>query len=163
MLTLAFDRGALGDTTGASGCLVPRDQGTLVTAISYATSKWAQLRDLERDDVILRTSVGRLGDSRFADLDDAALTEQVLTDLDQILGMSAPPTEVRVGRWMRSFPQYAPGHLDRIALAQAEVANGPIRIAGMALGGVGIPACIRSAEDAVASLGLTWPTRRSLA
>jgi oxygen-dependent protoporphyrinogen oxidase len=162
MLTMAFDRGTLGDTTGASGCLVPRDQGTLVTAVSYATSKWAQLRDPERDDVILRTSVGRTGDVRFWDLDDDALTERVLTDLDRIIGLSGAPTEVRIGRWMRSFPQYAPGHLERIAAAEASLADGPIRLAGMALRGVGIPACIRSAEDAVAGLGVAWPTRRSL-
>jgi hypothetical protein len=33
----------------------------------------------------------------------------------------------------------------------------------MGLRGVGIPACIRSAELAVASLGIAWPTRRGLA
>jgi oxygen-dependent protoporphyrinogen oxidase len=162
MLTMAFDRSSLGDTTGASGCLVPRGEGTLVTAISYATSKWAQLRDVERDDVILRTSVGRAGDVRFQDLDDDALTERVLGDLDQVIGVSGAPTDLRIGRWLRSFPQYAPGHLDRIDAARASLASGPIRVAGMALRGVGIPACIRSAEDAVASLGVTWPTRRGL-
>jgi oxygen-dependent protoporphyrinogen oxidase len=162
MLTMAFDRGAVGDTTGASGCLVPRDQGTLVTAVSYATSKWAHLRDPERGDVILRTSMGRSGDLRFSDLDDDALTERALTDLDRILGVTAAPTEVRIGRWMRSFPHYAPGHLDRIAAAQGALDATPLRIAGMAVRGVGIPACIRSGEEAVASLGVTWPTRRSL-
>ncbi|WP_426571235.1 protoporphyrinogen oxidase [Aquihabitans sp. McL0605] len=162
MLTMAFDGESIGDTAGASGCLVPRGEGTLVTAISYATSKWAQLRDPERGDVILRTSVGRTGDLRFADLDDAALTERVLADLDQIVGVSAAPTEVRIGRWDRSFPQYAPGHLDRIAAVQQELAATPIALAGMAVNGVGIPACVRSAEDAVARLGVTWPTRRSL-
>lgn len=163
MLTMAFDRAALGDTTGASGCLVPRGQGMLVTAVSYATSKWAQLRDPERDDVIVRTSVGRSGDTRFQDVDDDALTERVLGDLDQVVGVHGAPTEVRIGRWLRSFPQYAPGHLDRIDAVQASLADGPVRVAGMALRGVGIPACIRSAEEAVAALGVTWPTRRSLA
>jgi oxygen-dependent protoporphyrinogen oxidase len=163
MLTMAFAGTDLGDTSGASGCLVPRDQGTLVTAISYATSKWAQLRDPERDDVILRTSVGRSGDTRFTDLDDAALTEQVLADLDRIIGVTGAPAEVRLGRWMRSFPQYAPGHVDRMAKAETALADSPVRIAGMAVRGVGIPACVRSAEEAVASLGVTWPTRRSLA
>lgn len=163
MATMAFDRGTIGDTTGASGCLVPRDQGTLVTAVSYATSKWAQLRDPVRDDVILRTSVGRAGDLRFSELDDAELTERILADLDQIIGLTGAPTEVRLGRWMRSFPQYAPGHLDRIAAVEASLAGGPVRIAGMAVRGVGIPACIRSAEDAAAGLGVSWPTRRSLA
>jgi oxygen-dependent protoporphyrinogen oxidase len=162
MATMAFDRGTIGETTGASGCLVPRDQGTLVTAISYATSKWAQLRDPVRDDVILRTSVGRTGDVRFSELDDAELTERILADLDRIIGLTGAPTEVRLGRWMRSFPQYAPGHLDRIDALEASLVDRPVRVAGMTVRGVGIPACIRSAELAVASLGVTWPTRRDL-
>lgn len=162
MLTMAFDRASLGDTTGFSGCLVPRDQGLFVTAVSYATSKWAQLRDPERDDVILRTSVGRTGDVRFSDLDDAVLTERVVADLDRIVGVSGDPTAVRIGRWERSLPQYAPGHLDRVAALEASLADGPLRLAGMYLRGVGIPACVRSAEEVVADLGVTWPTRRDL-
>lgn len=162
MITMAFDRAAIGDTSGASGCLVPRDQDTLVTAVSYATSKWAQLRDPERDDVILRASVGRTGDLRYLDLDDADLQDQVLADLDHIIGITAGPTEVRIGRWDRSLPQYAPGHLDRIDAVEQELAATPISVAGMCLRGVGIPACVRSAEEAVAALGVTWPTRRSL-
>lgn len=162
MLTMAFDRADIGDTAGASGCLVPRDQGTLVTATSYATSKWAQLQDPERDDVILRTSVGRTGDARYHDLDDAALTERVLADLDRIVGVTGAPTETRIGRWERSLPQYAPGHLDRVDAVEAELAGTPIVLAGMFLRGVGVPACVRSAEEAVRVLGVTWPTRRSL-
>ena len=162
MLTLAFEGSDLGDTTGASGCLVPRSQGTLVTAVSFATSKWAQLRDPARGDVILRTSVGRVGDLRFGDLDDAVLTERVLADLDRIIGVSGAPSEVRIGRWMRALPQYAVGHLDRMDAVDAVLADGPVQVAGMALRGVGIPACVRSAEDAVARLGVSWPTRRGL-
>lgn len=163
MLTLAFDRGDLGDTTGASGCLIPTDQGAMATAISYATSKWAQLRDPDGDDVILRVSAGRFGDDRHLDLDDTALTASVLADLDRVLGVGGDPTEVRVSRWPRSFPQYAPGHLDRTAAVGAALADTSVRVAGMALRGVGIPACVRSGEEAAAGLGATWPTRRSLA
>ncbi len=163
MLTLAFDQGGLTPDPAMSGCLVPRDQGLLVTAISYATSKWAQLQDPTKEDVILRVSAGRFGDDRQLDLDDADLTEQVLTDLDRIIGVKAAPTEVRVGRWPRSFPQYAPGHLDRIAALEASLADLPIVLAGAALRGVGVPACIHTGEQAAARLGATWPTRRSLA
>ncbi|MFN8018391.1 MAG: protoporphyrinogen oxidase [Acidimicrobiales bacterium] len=163
MATLAFDRRDLGEVGGASGCLVPRDQGTFISAISFATSKWAQLRDPARDDVILRVSAGRIGDERQRDLDDADLLEAVLRDLDAVVGATGAPTEVRIGRWQRSLPQYAPGHLERIAEAEADLAGTGIVLAGMFLRGVGIPACVQSAEQAAASLGATWPTRRSLA
>ncbi|HEX2575503.1 MAG TPA: FAD-dependent oxidoreductase, partial [Aquihabitans sp.] len=156
------DEGVVATEPGVSGCLVPRDQGLLVTAVSYATSKWAQLRDPERDDALLRVSAGRAGDDRHLDLDDADLTDQVLDDLDRIVGLGAAPTEARVGRWPRSFPQYAPGHLDRVASAEASLEGTPIALAGAALRGVGVPACIRSGEEAAARLGATWPTRRSI-
>jgi oxygen-dependent protoporphyrinogen oxidase len=163
MVTMAFDRADLGDVEDRSGCLVPRDQGLLVTATSYGTSKWAQWRDPARDDVILRTSVGRTGDLRFQAMDDAELAAAVVADLDQILGVSGEPSEVRIGRWERSLPQYAPGHLERVDAAESELAPTAVRVAGMGLRGVGIPACVRSAELAVASLGVSWPTRRGLA
>lgn len=162
MLTLAFAHGDVGDVAGFSGCLVPRDQGTLVTAVSYATSKWAQLRDPVADDVVLRASVGRLGDPRYRDLDDRTIFDAVLEDLDRIVGVHGAPTDRRVVRYDDSFPQYAPGHLSRIDAADAELAPTPVRVAGMAQRGVGLPACIRSAEEAVADLGVSWPTRRGL-
>jgi oxygen-dependent protoporphyrinogen oxidase len=163
MVTLAYDRAAFPTLDESiSGCLVPKGEGRLVTALSYASHKWAQLRDPERDDVLLRVSVGKAGDRRFEDLDDDALLARVLDDLAAITGLRGAPTAVRIGRWDRAFPQYAPGHLDRVAAAEAALAPTRVRVAGMALRGVGIPACVRSAEEAVADLGGTWPTRRSL-
>jgi oxygen-dependent protoporphyrinogen oxidase len=171
MVTLAFDRPALAGAAlpeGISGCLVPRDQGTLLTAVSYGSAKWAQWRHPERDDVVLRASAGRTGDHRHLDLDDADLVARVVADLDRVVGVAADPTAVRVGRWERSFPQYAPGHLDRIDAVEADLAavsrraGGGLVLAGAALRGVGIPACIRSGELAAEVLGATWPTRRSL-
>ncbi|MCU1499489.1 MAG: hemG, partial [Acidimicrobiales bacterium] len=44
MATFSFEADALLGDVSPSGCLVPRDQGLLLTAISFATSKWAQLR-----------------------------------------------------------------------------------------------------------------------
>ena len=164
MITLAFDRGSLADDLpeGTSGTLVPRDQGLLVTAVSSATNKWAQLRDPERDDTILRVSVGRTGDTRHLDLDDPDLIASALDDLDRLYGVIGGPTDVRVVRCPDAFPQYTPGHLDRIDAVDRSLEPTPVRVAGMSLRGVGIPACVRSGEEAAASLGASWPTRRSL-
>lgn len=166
MITFAFDRGSVVGDLDASGCLVPRDQGTLMTAVSYGTSKWAQWQDPERDDVILRASAGRVGDDRQLQLDDAALTEAMLGDLDRVLGLRGGPSETRVGRWARSLPQYAPGHLERVAAIEADLAalpGHPVVVAGAAYRGVGVPACVRTGEEAAAALGATWPTRADLA
>ena len=65
-------------------------------------------------------------------------------------------------RWFEGLPQYAPGHLDRMAELRTSLAHRPIALAGAFLGGVGVPACIRSGELAAAQLGATWRTRREL-
>lgn len=170
MVAFAFDSAALSGGEGlpaeVSGCLVPRDQGMLVSAVSYGTSKWPQWRSPERDDVILRVSSGRVGDDRHLAMDDDELVAGMLEDLDRVVGVGGAPTDVRVGRWPRSFPQYAPGHLSRLAeieadLHQASDRHGGVVLAGAALRGVGVPACIRSGEDAAAGLSATWPTRRA--
>jgi oxygen-dependent protoporphyrinogen oxidase len=55
-----------------------------------------------------------------------------------------------VTRWHRSFPQYRPGHLDRVAAIDAELAAATptLVVAGAALRGLGVPACIRQGADA---------------
>ncbi|HEY7175485.1 MAG TPA: FAD-dependent oxidoreductase, partial [Micromonosporaceae bacterium] len=50
-----------------------------------------------------------------------------------------------------ALPQYAPGHLDRVASARAALPP-TIALAGAAYDGVGIPACIRSGQRAAAQL-----------
>jgi oxygen-dependent protoporphyrinogen oxidase len=49
------------------------------------------------------------------------------------------------------LPQYAVGHLDRVARIRAAVADVPgLAICGAAFDGIGVPACIASAQAAVA-------------
>ncbi len=160
LVTLAVRPGEVDLDPGSSGFLVPRDQGTLITACTAASAKWAHLAPEQGDGtVLLRASAGRHGDGRAADLDDGDLVEAVLADLGRTAGLRGEPTEVRITRWDRSFPQYAPGHAQRMATAQADLdARLPgVAVAGTAVQGVGIPACIASgraaAERASAAAG----------
>ncbi|MCU1353842.1 MAG: Protoporphyrinogen oxidase [Acidimicrobiales bacterium] len=150
LVTLAFDRTDVAHPLDGSGMLVPRSEGRLLTACSFATSKWAHLRDPARDDVILRASAGRHGDDRHLDLDDDDLVARLLEDLDATAGLRGAPSEVRVSRWPGSFPQYAPGHLDLVAEAEAALAAVTPRVvlAGASYRGLGVPACIRQGTEA---------------
>ena len=69
----------------------------------------------------------------------------MLQDLDIQLGLTAAPTAVRISRWPQSFPQYAPGHLDRMdELDRSLALDAPgVGVAGAAVRGLGLPACIR--------------------
>src|SRR3546814_2260132 len=56
-------------------------------------------------------------------------------------------------RWGGGLPQYAVGHLDRVARIRASVASVPgLAVCGAAYDGIGIPAVIASAMRAVADL-----------
>src|SRR5262249_44281307 len=85
--------------------------------------------------------------------DDADLAALAVTDLAALLARPVQPAAVTVVRWGGSLPQYDVGHLDRVARIRAAVAAVP-RLAGCGavLDGVGIPACIATAERAAAEI-----------
>ncbi|MEO1062864.1 MAG: protoporphyrinogen oxidase [Actinomycetota bacterium] len=130
----------------ASGLLFPRVDGNLVTAVSFGSTKWPHWADGHR---ILRVSVGRMGDDRGLELDDDALVAAVLDELDASLGLRGAPLEHRVVRWIRAFPQYEPGHADRVTSIRRELAHAlpGVEVAGAAFEGLGIPACVRQGGE----------------
>lgn len=148
MVLFAYDVSSMTRPLDASGFLVPRTEGLLMTAASWASSKWSHLAALGR--VLLRVSAGRHNDERAMQLDDDSLVARLREDLATTMGVRGEPTQSRVIRWPGSFPQFPPGHGARIADALADVRkNAPwIGLAGAALTGVGIPACIGSGRDA---------------
>lgn len=156
LVTMAFDEGDVTRPLDASGYLVPRPNGLTMTACTWVDRKWPHLRRPGR--VLMRVSAGRV-DNGDAELDDHTLVRRVLADLGTTMGLRAEPTDLRLDRWPSSFPQYAPGHLDRIVGAHAELtARLPrVALAGAALAGVGIPACIGSGQRAAVVAGALPP------
>jgi oxygen-dependent protoporphyrinogen oxidase len=156
LVSLAVPRDRIERDLDGSGFLVPRVEGRTITACSWTSSKWPHLAG--PGTVWLRASVGRDGDDAALALDDAALVDRVVADLRATMALSGEPVEVRVSRWQASFPQYRPGHLDRVDAMQADLAAGArgVAVAGAALRGLGIPACIRqgaaAARDVLAAL-----------
>ena len=149
LATFAYANGATDRPLDASGFLVPRPEGLLMTACSWASSKWAHLAAPGR--FLLRVSAGRYGDERAMGMSDDAVVAQLRDELGLVMGVRGEPQEVAVHRWPRAFPQYAPGHLTRMAEVQAALpAN--VALAGAVLGGVGIPACIGTGRAAATKL-----------
>ena len=92
-----------------------------------------------------KDTVGRYGEERDLQRDDSELVHAVLDELVEALGPVPRVRASRVTRWGGALPQYAPGHLDRVARARAALADVPgLALAGAAYDGVGIPACVRS-------------------
>lgn len=139
----------------ASGILFPRVEGKMLTASTWFSTKWAHYR--RPGTVLIRLTSGRFGDDRPAALDDDALTEALLADLSTVVEVRGRPTAARVVRWPRAFPQYGPGHRERVAaIRDALAVDAPsVRLVGAAYDGIGIPACIDLARRTAADLVTT--------
>jgi oxygen-dependent protoporphyrinogen oxidase len=150
--TLAYPASALRSPLTGSGFLVPRTQGALLTACTFASNKWPHWA--APGSVVLRVSAGRSGDDRALQLDDGPLVDRLQAELVRMLGLGARPTEARVSRWIDGFPQYDVGHLDRVARIEAALSSSlpSVVVAGSAYRGLGIPACIASASAATGRL-----------
>ena len=75
------------------------------------------------------------------------------TDLALATGQEIRPVDTHVQRWGGALPQYAVGHLDRVARIRSVMDAVPgLALCGAAYDGVGIPAVIGSARRAAAFL-----------
>jgi oxygen-dependent protoporphyrinogen oxidase len=152
LVTFAFPRDAIDRPLDASGFLVPKVERMLLTACSWASTKWSHLD--AGPHVVLRASAGHFGNEHALTLDDDVLVRAMLDELGETMQLRGEPAGVRVSRWPRSFPQYTPGHLDRVATLDASLAaEAPgVVVAGAAYRGIGIPACVAQANEAARHL-----------
>ncbi|MGW0823079.1 protoporphyrinogen oxidase [Streptomyces sp. NPDC002845] len=154
LITLAYRRADVTLPEG-SGFLVPPVDGRTIKASTFASQKWGWIAEENPDLLVLRTSVGRHGETEILGHDDAHLVDVSRHDLREATGLDAAPVETRVTRWHDGLPQYPVGHHARVARIREHIAKLPeLAVCGAAYDGVGIPACIASAYAAVDRLGV---------
>ncbi len=148
VVTMAFPAAEFPAVTG-SGFLVPPVDKRHVKAATYSFQKWDWVREASDDLVVLRTSIGRHREERQLQVSDEELVERSVTDLRAAIGLAARPVDWHVQRWGGGLPQYAGGHLERVRRVRSAVAELPgLAVCGAAYDGLGLPACIASAEAA---------------
>jgi protoporphyrinogen/coproporphyrinogen III oxidase len=162
IVTLAYPESAFPQPPAGSGFLVPAVDSRAVKAVTYSSNKWPHLRHTSPGLLIVRCSVGRLGEEAILQRDDAELAALAAADLAAATGVRGGPADVRVTRWGGGLPQYSVGHLDRVARIRAGVGKLPgVAVCGAAYDGIGIPACIASArlaaDQVLAYLGTRAP------
>jgi oxygen-dependent protoporphyrinogen oxidase len=147
IVTLVLD----GATPGqGSGYLVPAVEGLTTKAVTFTSRKWGH-----GTGTVVRASVGRYGEEVELQRDDAELVALVRSELEQVVGPVGATVDSRVTRWGGGLPQYAVGHLDRVARIKASLPRG-LAVAGAAYDGVGVPAVIRSGQEAATKVQNGW-------
>ncbi len=157
LVTVLLPPGTL-DGAGAaaelSGVLVPAVEGRVVKAMTFSSRKWQWVREAAAGHDVLRMSVGRAGDPGDLRRSDEDLVRAAVDDAAQLLGCPLPVLASLVTRWGGGLPQYEPGHLALVERVRSAVGtHAGLAVAGSVWGGVGVPACLATA-DAAAELVL---------
>jgi oxygen-dependent protoporphyrinogen oxidase len=150
IVTLAYPASAFPRRPDSSGYLVPAADGHPVKAVTFSSVKWPHLQASAGGLIFVRCSVGRIGEEAVLQRDDADLAALAAADLAAATGVRGAPAARLVTRWGGALPQYTVGHTSRVARIQASLASQPrLAACGAVFAGVGIPACIATARDAV--------------
>jgi len=131
-----------------SGILIPHVEGLAGKAMTFSSQKWPGV-GAEAGVLLLRASLGRAGEQVELQRPDDELVGVVRQELAELTGLAAEPVDSHVQRWGGALPQYATGHPDRVERIRQAVARVPgLAVCGASYDGVGIPACIASAQRA---------------
>jgi oxygen-dependent protoporphyrinogen oxidase len=144
------------------GFLVPRSETKRMIACTFVHNKFENR--VPQDMALLRVFMGGARDPEAIDLTDAQIVELVRGQLREILKIEAEPRLLRVFKWHKAMPQYAVGHLLRVARLEMHMQRFPgLHLSGNAYHGVGIPDCVRSGRNAADAIMRRIRSQRALA
>jgi oxygen-dependent protoporphyrinogen oxidase len=84
---------------------------------------------------------------------DSEILESAQKELAPLLGIKSAPVFSILKRYPSAMPQYRVGHLELVDRIRAEISkHRGLELAGNAYGGVGIPDCVNSGEQAAEKL-----------
>jgi oxygen-dependent protoporphyrinogen oxidase len=139
-----------GELPAGTGYLVPAVERRPVKGVTFTSAKWGMDAGGRQ---VVRCSIGRHGDVADLQRDDDELVELAVAELRATLGFAGSPIAARVSRWGGGLPQYAVGHLERVRRVRDGITAVPgLAVCGAAYDGVGVPACIRSGQQAARQL-----------
>ncbi|RXH54385.1 protoporphyrinogen oxidase [Granulicella sibirica] len=133
------------------GFLVPQGQGSLLLACTFTDQKFAGRVPAGARQV--RAFFGAKAGERLLACGNDEIASVARLELGRMLGRLPEPVLTVVRRWPRSLPQYAVGHLERMAELNGRVkALEGIWLLGNGYRGVGLPDLIRDAQAAVGEI-----------
>jgi len=99
--------------------------------------------------VLLRSMLGGACFPQYIKLSDAEVEKRVRDDLQRTMGITAPPSFIRIFRHEQAIPQYTVGHGKRLeALANMLKSHPGLVLTGNSYRGIGLNDCVASAHVA---------------
>lgn len=144
---LAFRNEQVKRPVAGMGFVVPPSEGNGLLAGSFSSFKYPSRAP--EGTTLLRIFVGGARSPDSLTIPESELLDRVLAETRALLGVEGEPLMSDVARFPNAMPQYYLGRLDAIRRLREELAATPtLALAGNALEGVGLPACVKSGNDA---------------
>jgi protoporphyrinogen/coproporphyrinogen III oxidase len=133
------------------GWLVPSNQRRSILACTYVSNKFPGRSPKEL--FLVRTFIGGPNASKWIDRSNSEIQIEVLSELKRIAQITEEPAFCKIFRWKDAMPEYSVGHAAKIVrLNELIRSNRGIAMTGNLFSGVGIPDCIRHAEETISTL-----------
>lgn len=144
---LAFRDEQVKRPVSAMGFVVPTSEKNGLVAGSFSNYKYPSRAP--EGTTLLRIFAGGFRAPEMLEIPESELVARVVAETRKLLGVEGAPILTDVARWPNAMPQYYLGRLDQIKTLRAELDAFPtLALAGNALDGVGVPACVKSGYDA---------------
>jgi oxygen-dependent protoporphyrinogen oxidase len=144
-ISVAFKRSDVTHPLNGFGFVVPGVEGRRIMAATWTSVKFSHRAP--SGSVLIRCFVGGARNAGLITLPDEELVAIVREELEDIMGIEAPPVLSRVFRWVNSMPQYTIGHEERVGWITERVATHPgLYLTGSAYHGIGIADSVRYGE-----------------
>lgn len=132
------------------GWLVPATERRTVLACTYLTNKFSGRSPEGR--FLVRLFIGGDNAAKWIERSDDEILDETQLELERIAGINDAPLFARVFRWREAMPEYHVGHETRMGevdrLAKQEES---LFLTGNLWSGVGLPDCIRHAQQTAAA------------
>jgi oxygen-dependent protoporphyrinogen oxidase len=157
-ITIAFGVTAPIELPPGFGLLVPPGpSGDRLLAATFVDQKYPHRAP--EGQRLLRAFFGGPTADRLVNSPDEAIAALALRELQSILGPIPAPDLTVVRRWPRALPQYAVGHLERMAALFVRIKSlGNLHLLGNGYRGVGLPDLIRDSRAAARDAAQSHPT-----
>jgi oxygen-dependent protoporphyrinogen oxidase len=144
-VTFGFRDRAIPDRLAGYGFVVPKSEGRPSLAGTFASRKWPDRAPGAGD--LVRVF---LGEQLAEQASDEELIRIARQELRALAGVDGEALFSRVVRYLGTMPQYHVGHVERARSIEERLAvDVPwLSLAGIALGGVGLPDAVRAGETA---------------
>ena len=135
------------------GYLIPKEEKMNTLGTLWDSSIFENRAPAGR--VLLRSMMGGACFPKLINLSDAEVVDRVQADLKTIMGITAPPSFIRIFRHEKAIPQYVVGHEHRVTMLEDKLRSHPgLFLAGNSYRGIGLNDCVAAADrTSLAAIG----------